>query len=100
MYFTQSKAWPFPAGLPLHFEDEVHMGVAVSSPQAVQHTRVTKTRIQLEYAGVEVASWERTTAGFEAFSANHREIMLEKLKCFSPTQLELAAEFSVSATPI
>lgn len=40
------------------------MDVAVSSPQAVQRTRLIK---QLEYAGDEVTSWDRPTAGLEAF---------------------------------
>lgn len=37
-----------------------------------------KKRVELEYAAVEMTSWERATAGLEAFLASYRDIMLGK----------------------
>lgn len=54
------------------------MDVALSYLPGCTTYQTGKKRVLLEYAGVEVTSWERTTAGLEAFLANHRDITLEK----------------------
>lgn len=77
--FTQSKGLAFPSSAAsLQREDEVHVDVALSYLPGCTMYQTDKKRVLLEYAGVEVTSWERSTAGLEAFLANHRHIMLEK----------------------
>lgn len=62
----------------LPFEDEVHMDVAVSSPQAVQHTRLIKRGYNWSMLEMKWLLGTDLQLGLRPFLANHSDVMLEK----------------------